>query len=186
MRGVPNVPSPNRTCPKCKRPAESGHTHCCMRCRSTDGRDHGRNCTGNTCPRRAPPSSAVAVNPQQVPPELSTTWQMPYSTYRPSPTWTARVAKIFDNSSTGSSLMDRTFQTRNGRFLNGPSATLTGPVQLYLFRCPLTSTSQAASSIVISLMLGGSMIWQWSLGSTIKSSGKFACPFISLPSFATQ
>ena len=69
----------------------------------------------------------------------------------------ARVAKIFDNSSTGSSLMDRTFQTRNGRFLNGPSATLTGPVQLYLFPCPLTSTSQAPSSMFVALMLGGTM-----------------------------
>ena len=85
------MPGPNHTCPKCDRPAELDHTHCCKRCRSTDGREHGRNCTGLARRRRAPPS-AVAVNPQVPPslPELSTTWQIPYSTYRPSPTWTRK------------------------------------------------------------------------------------------------
>ena len=94
MTGVPNVPDPYRSCPMCNRPAERDHTHCCQRCRDTDGRMHGRNCTGNACPLRGPPSLVVAVNPQLVPPSLpehSTTWQMPYSTvYRPCLRWTRK------------------------------------------------------------------------------------------------
>ena len=89
MGGKPNRPSLNRTCKKCKHPAESGHHHCCMACRSSGGRYHGHNCTGNTCPGRAPPS-AVAVNPQQVPPDLSSAWQMPETIYRPPPWWTRK------------------------------------------------------------------------------------------------
>ena len=103
MIGVPNAPDPNRSCPKCDFPAELGHTHCCHRCHDTGGRFHGRNCTGNACPLRAPPSSTTRQTPYSTVyrplsrwtrtslPEHSTTRQMPYSTvYRPWSRWTRK------------------------------------------------------------------------------------------------
>ena len=78
VRGVPNVPDPRRVCLQCQChfPAERRHSHCCSRCRVTEGREHSSNCTGRAQERRAPPL-AVAVNPRR--------------TYRPSPTWTRRT-----------------------------------------------------------------------------------------------
>ena len=51
-------------CPHCELPAEEGHTHCCKKCRKTEGRGHSSRCPGRDL------------------------WRQFTSTYRPSPIWT--------------------------------------------------------------------------------------------------